>query len=177
MTARVLEPTVAEMAHRGTPFAGLLYAGLALTSRGLRVVEFNARFGDPETQVVLPLLESSLGMLLHAAATGRLESFPPLRWRDGAAVTVVVASPGYPVAPRTGDTIGGLDAAAGCEGVQVLHAGTAAGDSGTVTAGGRVLAVTGVGSDVAQARERAYAGVDLVRIDGGQHRRDIAAGR
>ena len=165
------------MARRGTPFAGLLYAGVALTSRGLRVVEFNARFGDPETQVVLPLLKSSLGTLLHAAATGRLESLPPLRWRTGAAVTVVVASAGYPVAARTGDPVGGLDEAAACEGVHVVHAGTAEGGHGLVTAGGRVLAVTGVGADVPEARDRAYRGVACVRIDGAQHRSDIAAAR
>jgi phosphoribosylamine---glycine ligase len=177
VTARVLEPTVAEMVRRGTPFAGLLYAGLALTSRGLRVVEFNARFGDPETQVVLPLLESSLGTLLHAAATGRLDSLPALRWRRGAAVTVVVASAGYPGEPRTGDPVEGLSDAAACEGVHVVHAGTALDDGGLVTAGGRVLAVTAVGADVPEARARAYAGVERVRIDGGQYRRDIAAGR
>jgi phosphoribosylamine--glycine ligase len=176
VTARVLEPTVAEMARRGTPFAGLLYAGLALTSRGIRVVEFNARFGDPETQVVLPLLTSSLGTLLHAAATGRLDALPPLRWRRGAAVTVVVASAGYPVAARTGDPVGGLDEAAACEGVHVVHAGTADDDAGgLVTAGGRVLAVTAVGADLPEARERAYRGVACIRIDGAQYRRDIAA--
>ncbi len=173
--ARVLRPTVAEMARRGTPFAGLLYAGLALTSRGMRVVEFNARFGDPETQVVLPLMASSLGALLLAAATGSLHETDPPRWRDEAAVTVVVASPGYPVAPRTGGAIEGLADAAACEGVQVLHAGTASVDGRVVTAGGRVLAVTAVGADVEQARGRAYAAVQQVRIDGGQHRTDIAA--
>jgi phosphoribosylamine--glycine ligase len=177
VTARVLEPTVAEMARRGTPFAGLLYAGLALTSRGLRVVEFNARFGDPETQVVLPLLESSPGTLLYAAATGRLDTLPRLRWRRGAAVTVVVASAGYPGTPRTGDPVEGLADAAACEGVHVVHAGTARDDGGLVTAGGRVLAVTAVGADVPEARARAYTGVERVRIDGAQYRTDIAAGR
>ena len=115
--ATVLQPTVDEMARRGEPFSGLLYAGLALTSRGVRVVEFNARFGDPETQVVLPLLETPLAGLLHAAATGTLAEHPPLRWRDGAAVTVVVAAPGYPARPRTGDPVTGAD------GEGVLHAG------------------------------------------------------
>ena len=119
--ATVLQPTVDEMARRGETFSGLLYAGLALTSRGVRVVEFNARFGDPETQVVLPLLETPLAGLLHAAATGTLADHPPLRWRDGAAVTVVVAAPGYPESPRTGSPITGAD------GEGVLHAGTAAG--------------------------------------------------
>src|SRR3954465_9874192 len=122
--APVLQPTVDEMARRGEPFSGLLYAGLALTSRGVRVVEFNARFGDPETQVVLPLLETPLAGLLHAAATGRLADPPPLRWRDGAAVTVVVAAEGYPERPRTGDPISGAD------GEGVLHAGTVVGPDG-----------------------------------------------
>ena len=174
--ARVLQPTVDEMAKRGTPFTGLLYAGLALTSRGLRVVEFNARFGDPETQVLLPLLTTSLGTLLRAAATGRLHEVGALRWRDGAAVTVVVASPGYPASARTGGAVDGLSEAGADDGVQVVHAGTATADGGLVTAGGRVLSVTGVGADVREARDRAYAAVARVRIDGGQHRTDIAAG-
>ena len=122
--ARVLQPTVDEMRRRGAPFAGLLYAGLALTPRGLRVVEFNARFGDPETQVVLARLRNPLGALLYAAATGALERAEPLRWTDGAAVTVVVAAPNYPGPPRTGGIIGGLPAAEAVEGVHVVHAGT-----------------------------------------------------
>src|SRR4051812_25796357 len=146
----VLQPTVDEMARRGEHFSGLLYAGLALTSRGVRVVEFNARFGDPETQVVLPLLETPLAGLLHAAATGTLDDQPPLRWRDGAAVTVVVAAAGYPEAPRTGDPVTGAD------GEGVLHAGTARAADGTVvSAGGRGLAVTALGSDLAAARRAA----------------------
>jgi phosphoribosylamine--glycine ligase len=177
VTERVLQPTVAEMARRGARFTGLLYAGLALSTRGLRVVEFNARFGDPETQVVLPLLESSLGTLLYAAATDRLGDLPPLRWSRGAAVTVVVASPGYPAAPRTGDPVTGLDQAARCDGVHLVHAGTAVRDGKLVTAGGRVLAVTAVGADVDEARARAYMGVGHVRLDGAQFRSDIAAGR
>ncbi|MGY1706701.1 phosphoribosylamine--glycine ligase [Geodermatophilus sp. SYSU D00697] len=167
--ATVLQPTVDEMRRRGEPFAGLLYAGLALTSRGVRVVEFNARFGDPETQVVLPLLETPLGGLLHAAATGALADHPPLRWRPGAAVTVVVAAEGYPERPRTGDPITGADA----EGV--LHAGTALDADGTVrSAGGRVLAVTAVGEDLAAARQRAYERVAAVRLAGAHWRTDIA---
>ncbi|MPQ98725.1 phosphoribosylamine--glycine ligase [Modestobacter sp. I12A-02628] len=165
---RVLQPTVDEMARRGEPFVGLLYAGLALTSRGLRVVEFNARFGDPETQVVLPLLETPLAGLLHAAATGTLGEQPPLRWRDGAAVTVVVAAPGYPESPRTGGVVTGADA----EGV--LHAGTRLAADGTVhAAGGRVLAVTAVGADLAGARELAYARVAGVGLADGHWRTDI----
>ncbi|MGY1601231.1 phosphoribosylamine--glycine ligase [Geodermatophilus sp. SYSU D00815] len=167
--ATVLQPTVDEMRRRGEPFSGLLYAGLALTSRGVRVVEFNARFGDPETQVVLPLLETPLAGLLHAAATGTLADHPPLRWRDGAAVTVVVAAAGYPERPRTGDPVSGAD------GEGVLHAGTALAADGTVvSAGGRVLAVTAVGADLAAARRLAYERVAGVRLAGAHWRTDIA---
>jgi phosphoribosylamine---glycine ligase len=173
---RVLEPTVAEMARRGTPFQGLLYAGLALTRRGVRVVEFNARFGDPETQALLQRLDSPLGVLLQAAAEGRLDDVDPPRWRGGAAVAVVVAAEGYPDAPRKGDVIHGVDKADELDGVDVIHAGTARAGDELVTAGGRVLAVTAVGEDVADARARAYAGVDLIEIDGAHHRTDIAAG-
>lgn len=166
--ATVLQPTVDEMARRGEPFSGLLYAGLALTSRGVRVVEFNARFGDPETQVVLPLLETPLAGLLHAAATGTLAEHPPLRWRDGAAVTVVVAAEGYPERPRTGDRVTGSD------GEGVLHAGTAPAADGTVvSAGGRVLAVTAVGEDLAAARQAVYERVARVRLAGAHWRTDI----
>jgi phosphoribosylamine---glycine ligase len=174
-TGRVLQPTVDEMRRRGVPFAGLLYAGLALTPRGLRVVEFNARFGDPETQVVLARLRNPLGALLYAAATGALERAEPLRWTDGAAVTVVVAAPNYPGPPRTGGVIGGLPAAEAVEGVHVVHAGTArAADGAVVSSGGRVLCVTAVGADLAQARSRAYAGVAEIALDGSHHRTDIA---
>ena len=173
---RVLVPTVREMARRGAPFHGLLYAGLALTERGVRVVEFNARFGDPETQALLQRLESPLGVLLLAAATGRLDDVEPLRWRGGAAVTVVVAAHGYPESPRKGDRITGVEEAAALDGVDVIHAGTALTEEGLVTDGGRVLAVTAVGEDVEQARERAYQGVALIHIDGAHHRTDIAAG-
>ncbi|MGY1830535.1 phosphoribosylamine--glycine ligase [Geodermatophilus sp. SYSU D01180] len=167
--ATVLQPTVDEMRRRGEPFSGLLYAGLALTSRGVRVVEFNARFGDPETQVVLPLLETPLAGLLYAAATGTLADHPPLRWRPGAAVTVVVAAAGYPEAPRTGDPVTGAD------GEGVLHAGTAVDAEGTVrSAGGRVLAVTATGADLAAARQAAYERVVAVRLAGAHWRTDIA---
>ncbi len=174
--ATVLQPTVAEMARQGTPFAGLLYAGLALTSRGTRVVEFNARFGDPETQVVLARLRSPLGSLLRAAATGRLHEIGPLDWSDDAAVTVVVAANGYPGTPRAGDELTGLAAADALDGVDVLHAGTAVdGDGRVVSSGGRVLSVVGTGPDLAAARARAYAGVELIDLPGGHHRTDIAA--
>lgn len=173
---RVARPAVAELARRGTPFVGLLYCGLALTSRGLRVVEFNARFGDPETQVVLARLESSLATALHAAATGSLAGLPPLRWSADAAVTVVIASQGYPELPRKGDAITGVEAAEALDGVHVLHAGTGLdADGGLVTAGGRVLSVVGRGADLEAARERAYAGVAAIDIAGSQHRTDIAA--
>jgi phosphoribosylamine--glycine ligase len=169
---QVVRPTIVELAKRGKPFAGLLYVGLALTSKGTRVVEFNVRFGDPETQPVLALLETPLAGLLHAVATGRLADHPPLRWRDGAAVTVVVAAHGYPHEPRTGDAIEGLE---DIEDVSVLHAGTARDTSGRlVTSGGRVLSVTAVGADLSDARESAYRAVRMVKIDGAQHRTDIA---
>ena len=172
---QVVQPTVDEMAARGTPFSGLLYAGLALTSRGVQVVEFNARFGDPETQVVLPLLATPLAGLLYAAATGTLADHPPLQWRPGAAVTVVVASEGYPTSTHTGDVVEGVEDAERLDGVTVLHAGTARDTAGRlVTAGGRVLGVTAVGADLAGARESAYAAVRRIRIRGSHHRDDIA---
>ena len=178
--ATILQPTVDEMARRGTPFSGLLYAGLALTSRGVRVVEFNARFGDPETQPLLALLDqdaSPLSALLMAAATGTLADVPPPTWRPGAAVGVVMASRGYPESSSSGDVITGVEAAEALPDVHVIHAGTALRDGSLVTAGGRVLAVVGVGEDVAAARAAAYDGVALVDFDGAQHRTDIAAGR
>ncbi|HET6211770.1 MAG TPA: phosphoribosylamine--glycine ligase [Micromonosporaceae bacterium] len=166
----VVRPTLAVMRGRGTPFAGLLYVGLALTPAGPRVIEFNCRFGDPETQAVLALLETPLGELLYAAATGTLGGHPALRWRSGAAVAVVVAAYGYPAAPRTGDVITGADRAG------ILHAGTArrAGDGALVSAGGRVLAGTATGPDLASAREAAYALVAGVHFDGAQYRSDVA---
>ncbi|WP_033821607.1 phosphoribosylamine--glycine ligase [Kitasatospora sp. MBT63] len=172
----VLQPTVDELRRRGTPFSGLLYAGLALTSRGTRVIEFNARFGDPETQVVLARLETPLAGVLLAAATGTLDTLEPLRWHDGAAVTVVLASEGYPADPRTGDVIEGLDEADAADGTAyVLHAGTRADQDGRVlTAGGRVLSVTAIGTDLAEARDRAYRGVARIGFKGAQHRTDIA---
>jgi len=167
----VVHPTLAELRGRGTPFAGLLYVGLALTADGPKVIEFNCRFGDPETQVVLALLETPLAGLLHAAATGRLAEHPPLRWRDGAAVTVVMASEGYPASPTLGDVIEGADGVPG-----VLHAGTArrASDGALVTSGGRVLACTGTGATQAEARAEAYRLVEGVTFRGAQHRSDIA---
>ncbi|MBX7269897.1 phosphoribosylamine--glycine ligase [Micromonospora sp. Llam7] len=167
----VVHPTLAEMRRRGTPFAGLLYVGLAITATGPRVIEFNARFGDPETQVVLALLETPLGGLLHAAATGSLAEHPPLSWRAGAAVTVVVAAEGYPAKPRTGDVI------TGAERPGVIHAGTARrpADGALLSAGGRVLCGTATGADLASARDAAYQLVRGIALAGSHHRSDIAA--
>ena len=172
---RVAQPTIDEMAARGTPFVGVLYCGLALTSRGMRVIEFNARFGDPETQAVLARLKTPLGGLLLAAAKGELDAMEQLKWDPRTAVAVVVAAANYPEAPRTGDRIRGLKKAEKLDGVHVLHAGTALNDDGkVVSAGGRVLAVVGLGSDLERARSLAYAGVEKIRLDGSQHRSDIA---
>jgi phosphoribosylamine--glycine ligase len=164
----IVKPVAAELVRRDSPFSGLLYAGLAITSKGPAVVEFNCRFGDPETQSVLALLESPLGELLHAAATGRLTEQAALRWRDGAAVTVVLAAENYPGRPRVGDVIVGAEA----EGV--LHAGTARRDDGAiVSSGGRVLSIVGTGSDLASARENTYSVITSIRLPGSHFRTDI----
>jgi phosphoribosylamine--glycine ligase len=174
--ARVAQPCVDELARRGSPFVGLLYVGLALTGRGIQVVEFNARFGDPETQVLLELLATPMGRLLQAAATGRLDPSDPLAWKPGAAVRVVLAAGGYPESPRKGDVITGVGDADSLEGVTVIHAGTATGPDGElVTAGGRVLSVTATGPTVSEARTRAYEGVSCVSFAGAHYRTDIAA--
>lgn len=198
----VLQPTVDELHRRGTPFVGLLYAGLALTKRGVRVIEFNARFGDPEAQVVLPLLNTPLSGPLFHAAIGTLEEIEPLRWHDGAAVTVVLAADGYPGTPRSGDPITGIEAAEAL-GAVVYQAGTAytavpntdaSNDASNtaasntappspaepeaaalVASGGRVLAVTGLGDDLGAARDLAYRALARIRLSGGHHRGDIAA--
>lgn len=164
----IIKPVAAELVRRGSSFSGLLYAGLAITSRGPAVVEFNCRFGDPETQSVLALLDSPLGQLLHAAATGHLAEVPPLRWRGEAAVTVVLAAENYPGRPRVGDVI------AGAEADGVLHAGTARRDDGAiVSSGGRVLSVVGTGSDLTAARDAAYELMQSVRLPGSHFRSDI----
>ncbi|MFJ9430647.1 phosphoribosylamine--glycine ligase [Streptomyces sp. NPDC101490] len=172
----VLQPTVDELRRRGTPFSGLLYAGLAITGRGVRVIEFNARFGDPETQVVLARLKTPLAGVLLNSANGTLDDQAPLSWSDEAAVTVVVASHNYPDTPRTGDPIEGLAEVAERDAplAYVLHAGTKRDGDAVLSAGGRVLSVTATGTDLAQARERAYAAVGRIRLDGSQHRTDIA---
>ncbi|HNP56687.1 MAG TPA: phosphoribosylamine--glycine ligase [Gordonia sp. (in: high G+C Gram-positive bacteria)] len=164
----IVKPVAVEMVARGTPFNGLLYAGLAIGADGPAVVEFNARFGDPETQAVLALLRSPLGQALNAAATGTLAQLPPLEWSPGAAVTVVLAAENYPGRPRTGDVI------AGAEGPGIRHAGTARdADGNIVSAGGRVLAVVGTGSDLQAAREEAYGRLAEIKLAGGHFRDDI----
>jgi phosphoribosylamine--glycine ligase len=176
----VIRPTIAEMRTRGTPYAGLLYAGLALTSAGIRVVEFNARFGDPETQVVLDRLRTPLGGLLRSAAVGDLAGEwgdgGSLDWAPGAAVTVVICAENYPAAPVKGDVIDGLATANTVPDAYVLHAGTAEPEPGhVVSAGGRVLNVVGSGADLAAARARAYEAVGHIRMRGMHYRTDIAA--
>lgn len=169
LVSDIVQPVAAEMVRRGSPFCGLLYAGLAITAKGPAVIEFNCRFGDPETQAVLALLDSPLGQLLYAAATGALAGFGELRWRDGAAVTVVLAAENYPGRPRVGDVVTGTEADG------VLHAGTARRDDGAiVSSGGRVLSVVGTGTDLAAARTAAYATLDSIRLPGGHFRTDIA---
>jgi phosphoribosylamine--glycine ligase len=172
IAAAVHQPVVDELARRGTPFRGVLYAGLMLTAQGPKVIEFNVRFGDPETQALLPRLRSDLlDLLVRAARPGGLAG-ARLQWDERCAVTIVLASAGYPDSASKGDVIHGLDAVPA--GIEVTHAGTAARDGETVTAGGRVLNVTALGSDPASAREAAYAAADPITFEGRQLRRDIA---
>ncbi|ORV86956.1 phosphoribosylamine--glycine ligase [Mycobacterium interjectum] len=169
IVGRIVEPVAAELVRRGCPFSGLLYVGLAITAKGPAVVEFNCRFGDPETQAVLALLESPLGQLLYAASTGTLADFGGLRWSDGAAVTVVLAAENYPGRPRVGDVVVGAEADG------VLHAGTARRDDGAiVSSGGRVLSVVGTGADLSAARANAYEILGSIRLPGSHFRTDIA---
>ena len=167
---QVLAPMVAEMAARGTPFIGLLYAGLALTDHGTRVIEFNARFGDPETQVLIPRLVTPLASLLYKAATGNLGD-TQLQWRDDCAVTVVLAADGYPSAPKSGAPITSIPT---IDQVQIFHAGTAMNGNELVSAGGRVMTVTGIGSDLTEARNRAYRAISQIDLEGSFYRSDIA---
>ncbi|WP_054816559.1 phosphoribosylamine--glycine ligase [Nocardia arizonensis] len=169
----VVQPVATELARRGSSFSGLLYAGLAIGADGPAVVEFNCRFGDPETQAVLALLDSPLSELLNATATGTLAEVEPPRWRDGAAVTVVIAAENYPSRPRVGDVITGAEDSGRNESSAVLHAGTQTRDGALVSAGGRVLSVVGVGADLAQARENAYARVARIKLAGSHYRTDI----
>ena len=171
----VVRPTLMEMNRRGGRYQGLLYVGLALTSKGPRVVEFNARFGDPEAQVLLDRLATPIGAVLQATDTGDLGAIGSLNWKPGAAVTVVMAAEGYPADPVKGDVIGGIGAANALEGAYVLHAGTAWSDTDDFKCnGGRVLSVVGTGADLRQARERVYEAVSRIEIRGSFHRTDIA---
>ena len=167
---QVLAPMIAEMSARGTPFVGLLYAGLALTDHGTRVIEFNVRFGDPETQVLIPLLKTPLAELLYKAATSNLAD-TVLEWRDESAVTVVLAAEGYPSAPISGGVISQFPT---IESVEIFHAGTSLKEEKLIAAGGRVLAVTGMGSDLTEARDRAYRAISQITLPGSFYRSDIA---
>ncbi|MCP2638479.1 phosphoribosylamine--glycine ligase [Microbacterium sp. HD4P20] len=175
VTREIAEPVIRQLDAEGTPFIGLLYAGLILTDAGVKVIEFNARFGDPETQVVLPRLVDPLSELLLAAASGHLEDRPRPAFAEAVAVTVVLASEGYPAAPVTGRSLTGLHAADAVDGVHLAHAATAETDGGLVATGGRVLSVVALGTTFAEARDRAYRAVGEIGLEGGQHRTDIAA--
>jgi phosphoribosylamine---glycine ligase len=170
----VLEPTVRALAEEGVPYVGVVYAGLIVTSEGPKVLEYNARFGDPEAEVLLPRLETDLVELCLACAEGRLEP-EPISMRPEACVTVVLASGGYPGPSETGFEISGLEDAERIEGVTVFHAGTAERRGRVVTAGGRVLSVSGLGDSIAAARERAYEAVSRIAFDGMRYRSDIGA--
>jgi phosphoribosylamine--glycine ligase len=171
----VAMPVVRQLAAEGTPFSGLLYCGLIVTREGLRVIEFNARFGDPETQVVLPRLRTPLGGLLLAAATGTLGALPHPEFSDEVCVTVVLASEGYPDAPQTGRAITGLEAAAAVPGVRILHAATTRDGGRIVATGGRVLSVVATAEDFTEARARAYRAIGAIGLEGSHFRTDIAA--
>ena len=175
VTREIAEPVIRQLDSEGTPFIGLLYAGLILTESGVKVIEFNARFGDPETQVVLPRLVDPLSELLLAAASGTLESVARPAFADATAVTVVLASEGYPEAPLTGRALRGTDAAAEVDGVHLAHAATARTGDALMATGGRVLNVVALGTTFREARDRAYAAIDLIELDGAQYRTDIAA--
>ncbi len=175
VTRTVAEPVIRQLDAEGTPFIGLLYAGLILTEDGVKVIEFNARFGDPETQVVLARLVTPLSSLLMAAASGHLEDEPAPQFAEAAAVTVVLASEGYPEAPVTGRALSGLDAAASVEGVHLAHAATTASGGDLLATGGRVLNVVALGNTFFEARERAYRALGEISLEGSHHRTDIAA--
>lgn len=175
VTETIALPTVRQLAKEGTPFIGLLYCGLIVTAKGIRVIEFNARFGDPETQVVLPRLVTPLSELLLAAATGTLEHRAAPVFSDQVAVGVVLASEGYPGEPEVGRELSGLSDADAQPGIQVVHAATEHRDGRWFATGGRVLSVVALGDDFADARARAYAALELITLEGGQARSDIAA--
>jgi phosphoribosylamine--glycine ligase len=169
----IVRPTARALAAAGTPFSGVLYAGLMLTAGGPRLIEYNVRFGDPECEAIMPLIDGDFAELLHAVATGRLADIEPPRLSGKHAMTVILAARGYPEIPTSGGAIGAIEAAEQVEGVTVFHAGTALGDRGLVAKGGRVLAVTAVADSFANARARAYRGVDQIDFADGFCRRDI----
>lgn len=176
VSATIAQPTVDELAKRGMPFVGLLYCGLIVTESGVMVIEFNARFGDPETQVVLARLSSPLSPLLMAAATGDLSAVPAPEFSSDVAVTVVLASAGYPENPQTGREITGLDKVAGLENITIAHAGTAWDGKDLLATGGRVLSVIATGSNFDEARNRAYSALGMIDLEGSHYRSDIALG-
>jgi len=169
----IVRPTAQALAASGTPFSGVLYAGLMLTSDGPKLIEYNVRFGDPECEAIMPLIEGDFAELLHAVATGQLAEIDPPRLSGQHSMTVIVAARGYPATPASGGAIRAIDAAEQVEGVTVFHAGTALGDEGLVAKGGRVLAVTAIAETFANARARAYRAVDQIDFADGFHRRDI----
>ena len=169
----IVRPTARALAAAGTPFNGVLYAGLMLTAKGPQLIEYNVRFGDPECEAIMPLIDGDFAELLHAVATGRLADIDPPRLSAQHSMTVILAARGYPGPPASGGPIRAIDAAEQVEGVTVFHAGTALGDSGLVAKGGRVLAVTAVADTFANARARAYRAVDQIDFADGFHRRDI----
>src|SRR5438132_1575236 len=169
----VMRPVLRGLAKEGIAYRGLLYPGLMIASDGARVLEFNCRFGDPETQALLPRMKSDLLPLLEATVDGKIDNYL-IDWDKRAAVAVVLASTGYPGKYEAGKVISGLEDAAKMEGVQVFHARTKLADGKIITAGGRVLAVTALGSTIAEARHRAYDAVSVIQFDGCHYRRDIA---
>lgn len=175
VTRTVAEPVIRELDAEGTPFIGLLYAGLIVTDQGIKVIEFNARFGDPETQVVLARMTSPLSRLLLAAAGGFLEDEPAPTFADAAAITVVLASEGYPESPHVGRPITGLVDAAGIPGIHLAHAATAESERGLIATGGRVINVVATGTSFTVARDRAYAALLHIALEGSHYRTDIAA--
>ncbi|WGD37726.1 phosphoribosylamine--glycine ligase [Lysinibacter sp. HNR] len=174
VVSNIALPTIRQLEAEGTPFVGLLYCGLIVTDSGVRVIEFNARFGDPETQVVLPRLDTPLSSLLYATATGTLQDIPSPVFSSEVAVTVVLASENYPDAPMTGRPLGGLDDAAAVPGVQLAYAATAEDNGVMIATGGRVLSVVARGENFTEARKRAYHAMSLITLEGGHYRRDIA---
>ena len=169
----IVQPTARALAAAGTPFSGVLYAGLMLTAEGPKLIEYNVRFGDPECEAIMPLIDGDFAELLQAVATGRLADLKPPALKDRHSMTVVVAARGYPGTPATGGLVRAIEAAEQVDGVTVFHAGTALGDEGLIAKGGRVLAVTAVAETFANARARAYRAVDQIDFADGFHRRDI----